>query len=184
MIGVNWFNINESSRVGYKNLGNKCVFISHQKRDSTYAKKIADYLISVGINVYFDEYDKDLRISRQTNNPKNVTSAIRKGINSSTHMLCIVSPNTLSSTWVPFEIGYGYDKTQLGVLTLKGIPKGKLPDYIKAAKFIIRDRWDINNWIANFLGSTKDRMEETGKVKSYSSYNHPLYDSMDQSITE
>ena len=33
-------------------------------------------------------------------------------------MLVIVSPTTMKSNWVPFEIGFGYDKTELSVLTL------------------------------------------------------------------
>jgi len=36
-------------------------------------------------------------------------------------MLVVVSPNTIYSNWVPWEVGYGYDNTHLGVLTLKGI---------------------------------------------------------------
>jgi hypothetical protein len=40
--------------------GVKCVFLSHQKADGKEAKKIADYLLSLDIDVYFDEYDKEL----------------------------------------------------------------------------------------------------------------------------
>ena len=88
---------------------NTKVFISHQKKDKKEAKEIADYLKTVGIEVYFDEYDRELQIATETDNPKAVVSAIKKGINNSTHMLCLISKNTLFSKWVPFEVGYGYD---------------------------------------------------------------------------
>lgn len=153
-------------------LGIKCVFISYQKEDKESAIKVADYLISVGVDVYIDIYDTELRIHHQNNNPKAVTNAICKGINNSSHMVTIVSPNTLYSSWVPFEIGYGYDKTDLSVLCLKGIPKGKLPEYVRTAK-IIRDIYDLNILIKNFTGQTADTLEKANMINlsTFSSLN-------------
>jgi hypothetical protein len=101
--------------------GVKCIFLSHQQKDKDVCRKIADYLMAADIDVYFDEDDEDLKLYRQSNRPQGVVDSIRKGINNSSHMLVVVSPNTIYSSWVPWEIGYGYDNTQLGVLTLKGI---------------------------------------------------------------
>lgn len=151
------------------------VFISHQKKDRLEAQKIANHLKNVGIAVYFDEFDRELTIALNNNDPKAVVTAIKKGINQSTHMLCIVSPNTLTSRWVPFEVGYGYDSTKLSVLTLKGISNSDLPDYIKAAR-IIRDIWDIKIFTNRF--GNKILLE---KVASSS---HPLSGIMDQIITK
>jgi hypothetical protein len=116
--------------------GRECVFISHQKADTAFCKVIADYIISAGLDVYFDEYDKDLRLHRENGNAQGVTDCILKGITNSNYMLCVVSPNTLNSTWVPFEVGYGFEKTQLGILTLKGVTKANLPQYAQTARFI------------------------------------------------
>jgi hypothetical protein len=157
------------------------VFISHQKRDKDEAKKMANYLVSVGIDVYFDEFDKELQKADLNNDPKAVVAAIKKGIVSSTHMLCIVSPNTLTSKWVPFEVGYGYDLTDLSTLTLKGIKNSDLPDYIKT-KPIIRDIYDINLFIKSQGHEQKLILE----MKMYSNYNssiHPLSGVMDTLIT-
>lgn len=155
------------------------VFISHQKRDRDEAKKIADYLNSVGIAVYFDEFDKELQQADSTNNPKAVVAAIKKGINSSTHMLCIISPNTLTSKWVPFEVGYGYDTTDLATLTLKGIKNSDLPDYIKT-KPIIRDIYDINQFVKN---QGKGLILESKMFSDYNNINHPLRNVMDSIIS-
>mgnify|MGYP003576285523 CR=1 FL=1 len=163
--------------------GVKCVFISHQQKDKDAAKKIADYLLEAGIDVYFDAYDGDLRIHNQSNNAKAVTDSIRKGINNSSHMLVLVSPNTLYSTWIPFEIGYGYDKTDLLVLCLKGIPKGGLPEYLRAGK-IIRDIWDINSFISRILNRTQEFLLESRKVIDYNNIKNPLNSVMDNLINE
>jgi len=164
-------------------LGVKCTFISHQQKDKESAKKIADYLMEAGIDVYFDAYDSDLKIHHQSNNAKAVTDAIRKGINNSSHMLVLVSPNTLYSTWVPFEIGYGFDKTDLYVLCLKGIPKGGLPEYIKTAK-IIRDIYDLNNLTGKISGLGKESLLKSNLIEGYNSYTNPLYNIMDGLINE
>jgi hypothetical protein len=158
---------------------NKRVFISHQKRDREEAKKIADYLERIGIPVYFDEYDRDLQRATQSGNSKEIVKAIEKGILSSSHMLCIISKNTLYSKWVPFEVGYGYDKTDLATLTLKGINNSELPDYIKVAP-IIRDIYDLNKFIENKF--QKKSILETRNFSEYKSYSHPLSNVMDAII--
>ena len=53
-MALNRFYLTENSIAQRSDL---CIFISHQKRDADTAKKIADYFITSGIDVYFDEYD-------------------------------------------------------------------------------------------------------------------------------
>jgi hypothetical protein len=169
------------SRGQFLSLGVKCVFISHQKRDATEARKVADYLQTAGAEIFFDEYDMDLRIQHEKGNPREVTKAITNGINNSSHMLVIVSPNTLSSPWVSFEIGYGYDKTELGVLCLKGIPKGKLPEYLRTAR-IIRDIYDFNLMIERLTGMKHETLLEKSLLSEHSNKTNPLSNVMDSFI--
>jgi len=180
-INRKYLNKHFNSRYDFLKQRIKCVFISYQNNDKTQARKVADYLISAGIDVYFDEYDNDLKLSNQSNNPGKVTSALTKGINNSSHMLVIISPTTIKSHWVPFEIGYGYDKTDLAVLTLKGIPKNTIPDYIKTAK-IIRDIWDLNSYTSNIIGINKQVLVDTGSIKGYNDLYHPLSANMEKYI--
>ena len=58
-MALNRFYLTENSIAQRSGL---CIFISHQKRDADTAKKIADYLITSGIDVYFDEYDTTSRV--------------------------------------------------------------------------------------------------------------------------
>ena len=53
-MALNRFYLTENSIAQRSGL---CIFISHQKRDADTAKIIADYFITSGIDVYFDEYD-------------------------------------------------------------------------------------------------------------------------------
>lgn len=179
---INYF-FKQSSRKDFLALGIKCVFISHQKRDAQDAKKVADYLQNAGIEVYFDEYDSDLRIHYQGGSAAGVTNAICTGINNSSHMLVVVSPNTMLSGWVPFEIGYGYEKTELGVLCLKGIPKGKLPEYVRVVP-IIRDIYDLNNLIERLSGKTKEMLFEANLMSDYGNRLNPLSNIMDTIISD
>lgn len=181
MPGVNRKSINEQTASYRKQIGLKCVFISHQKADATICKHIADYLIKAGIDVYFDEYDKDLKIWRQQNNPANVVYSIKKGIQQSSHMLCVISPNTLYSKWVPWEVGYGYDITQLSALTLKGIKEENLPDYLKTVT-LIRGTRTLNDYISKLAGEYKEKMFSSNRIINESTLSHPLDNYLDWSL--
>ncbi len=172
------------SRAKVLALGVKCIFISHQQKDKEAAKKIADYLLAAGIDVYFDEYDNDLKIQNQGKNPKGVTQAICNGINNSiSHMLVNSFTKYITFNLGPFEIGYGFEKTDLAVLCLKGIPKGGLPEYIRTAK-IIRDIHDLNVLIANTTGKSKEILIETKMMSNYSNHLNPLASVMDSIISD
>lgn len=121
------------------------VFISHQKRDSEAAKVVADYLQDAGIDVYFDQYDSSINRS----DPQSVVNAIKRGIENSTHMLVLFSPNTFGSMWVPWEIGYAYNSVvTLNVVRLKGVEKGNLPEYLKVVKTVM-SIYQLNSLIAS-----------------------------------
>jgi hypothetical protein len=156
-----------------KTKGVECVFLSHQQNDKDICRKIADYLTSANIDVYFDEDDEDLKIYRQSKRPDGVVESIKVGINNSSHMLVIVSQSTLNSQWVPWEIGYGYDKIDLGVLTLKGITDEKLPDYLKTT-FVIRGTKSLNIYLARITRGVQYLMENSNLIKSHTVGNHPL----------
>jgi hypothetical protein len=107
--------------------------------------------------------------------------AIKAGVKSSTHMLALVSPNTLRSECVPFEIGYGYDALIVIALTLKGIRTQDIPGYIKVVP-IIRDIYDIDKF-AKEKGN-KYLMESRGMTKEAAGYEkHLLSGVMDNIIS-
>jgi hypothetical protein len=181
MLGINRKSINEQTASYRKQIGLKCVFISHQKADATICKHIADYLIKAGIDIYFDEYDYDLKEYYQKNNPQGVVNSIKKGIRQSSHMLCVISPDTLYSKWVPWEIGYGYDQTRVAALTLKGILKEQLPDYLKTVT-LIRGTRTLNDYITKISGEYKEKMLSSNRIINESASYHPLDNYLDWNL--
>ena len=175
--GINYYYLREN----YNNVlpratrDNPRVFISHQKKDSDIAAKIADYLEEAGIDIYFDQYDGSLNRS----DPGSVVQAIRYGIENCTHMIVVFSPNTFGSMWVPWEIGYAYNsQVSLNVLRLKGVPKYQLPEYLRVVKVIL-DIWDLNQLISNITNVTSDNLLNEGRIRRYSDSVHPLSQFMD-----
>ena len=165
MRGINYINVREDHPFRHSN----CILISHQKADRVSAKKIADFLISKGIDVYFDEYDQSIDRS----NPDKLTAAIQRGIDFSKYMLVIISPNTLNSKWVPWEVGYGYNKVEMSVLTLKGIKEEELPEYLQTTK--IRRNYAALRSLINHI---KPELINESQVR-YFSAGHPLYNILD-----
>lgn len=151
------------------------VFISHQKKDSEMANVVSEYLLSAGIDIYFDQYDKSINRS----DPQSVVTAIKRGIENSSHMLVLFSPNTFGSMWVPWEIGYAYNSpVTLGVLRMKGVAKDQLPEYLKVIK-LLSDIWDLNQLISNITNTNREQLLTEGRIRKYSDSANPLFRYMD-----
>lgn len=75
------------------------VFISYKHLDRELAVRINNRLKNEGIQTYLDVLDQE---SQST---KNITQVITENIAKCTHLLAVVSQQTASSWWVPFEIG-------------------------------------------------------------------------------
>lgn len=155
-----------------------CVFISYQRKDEEYAEEVSNYITSKQLDVYFDLEDNDLKQQNQRANPKGVTNAIKKGLNQSQYMIVIVSPNTYKSLWVPFEVGYAFDKKgdKMKILRHKGIEKNTMPGYLKV-KELLQGTISLNRFLdsirkENFI---YESLEKGGKIKSFSAFNsNPL----------
>ena len=145
--------------------GKCCVFISHQQNDKTAARLIADYLISCGIDVYFDEYDGNINRS----NPQSVVSAIKAGLQKSTHLMCLLSENALQSKWVPWEVGYGYEH-KVFCVKLKDVAFYSLPEYLQVVP--VYSGYEALDVAIRNMRNTNNIYE--GQIRTFSNYNHPL----------
>ena len=170
---ANRYYLNEEK---YPRYGN-CVFISHQRNDKEIAKTIANYIYRSGLDIYFDEYD----MSIDRDDPQSVVNAIKNGIRRSTHMLCILSQNALQSKWMPWEIGYGYERLQVAGITVKEISKGVLPEYLQIVP-ILRGTRSLNTFIANTMGRIEKSLIDEQKIYSASMMSHPLDSILDWSL--
>lgn len=84
------------------------VFISHRSTDKPIARVIATLLSSLEVSYWLDEEDRDLRnaASLGMNGDSALVHAIERGIRHSNNLLGLLSPRTIGSWWVPYEIGY------------------------------------------------------------------------------
>lgn len=98
------------------------VFISHKSVDKPAALEIASYLRARGVQSYVDVLDPQLQST------DDITSVIVTRVRQCTHLMAVTSANTISSWWVPFEIGVATDQDRrISTYTLEAT---NLPDYL------------------------------------------------------
>ena len=178
--GINraeWKHINESRREPIsksfserKSL--KCVFISHQKKDRQIAMSVAKAITDAGIDVYFDEDDSTLEQARLAGDKKGVTACILKGIERSSHLLAIITPQTRNSQWVPFEIGYAYKPCEIKALMANGLAGQTLPEYLDYSDTIISEE-ALADFIQSINGSYH-KLEKSLLTERYHMYSNHL----------
>jgi hypothetical protein len=78
------------------------VFLSHSSKDRAFARKLADELITNGINVWIDE--AELRVG------DSLIDKIGNAINKADFIAVILSPNSVSSNWVQKELALALSK--------------------------------------------------------------------------
>jgi hypothetical protein len=162
-----------------------CVFMSYQRADERYATRVAEYITSKGINVFFDLKDSSLKFYNQTNKPKEVTNSIKKGIEESDYMIVIVSLTTMNSVWVPFEVGYAYEnmaEDKMVCLRHKDIVRSTLPHYLRTKQILegFSELAEYLKWIREQCKFVYESLEERHVVKTFSeSVSNPLSEFLD-----
>ncbi len=149
-------------------LDGKCVFISHKKEDEDSAKAIGEYLMNeVNVDIYLDLYDIELKEAVSIENDKKIVESIKKGIGTSTHLLCLVSDKTRLSWWVPYEIGVASEHNKdITTLKLKGVEE--IPSFLKTERVLrsVRDFFDYTRQLEKYGGLLSDRsLTSTERIK-------------------
>lgn len=113
------------------------VFVSHQKADSVLASSVAGRLKAVhGIDCYLDVIDPD-----GSKAGENLGDYIREQLGRCTQLLAVVSTNTKTSWWVPWEIGIATEKHQ-PIATYAG-DNAPLPEYLRKWPYL-RSQSDLD----------------------------------------
>lgn len=156
--------------------GRPCIFLSHISVDKRSAIEIGNYITARGdIDIYLDINDYALQMAAQANDAARVTEFIEKGLSHSSHIMCLVSANTVNSWWVPYELGFAKKAAKhLATLKLKG--DASLPDFLKMSEIILGTK-GLNEYLtlvrrglqnsASFLPLTESLMKHTASP-------HPL----------
>lgn len=109
-----------------------CIFLSHRSLDKSMVEDIGNYIMSQGIDIYFDKYDKELQKADEEGNDEATTRCIQKGLEKSTHVMCLLSPVTITSWWVPYEVGYGENMgKEIFSQKLANLNKREIPAYLR-----------------------------------------------------
>lgn len=75
--GRNYLTLNKNERQLFSSSASQpCAFISHKKEDADFARHLSNYVMEIGINVYFDEDDPIL--AKEHKSPDDVVKAIKK----------------------------------------------------------------------------------------------------------
>jgi hypothetical protein len=153
-----------------------CIFLSHISIDKTTAIQIGDYIKDRGdIDIYLDVYDEELQRAVSAGDPNRITELIEKGLDNSTHIMCLLSNETLSSWWVPYELGFARRaKRGMATLLLKGTPD--IPDYLKIAVLISGTR-SLNQYLESIaFASQRSSLLESSypSLLPYTASPHPL----------
>lgn len=79
---------------------------------------------------------------------------------------------------MPWEIGYAYDNKILVGLTLRDLSKSFLPEYLQVIQ-ILRGTKSLNEFIAQTLKSSSDRLVLEGRMRHYYDIQSPLWNVLD-----
>lgn len=79
------------------------IFLSYRHQDRSYVPGVAKFLKSLQTGLYVDFLDEELASA-----PNDKTAPIlRSRINQSTKLIQLITPNSSSSKWMPWELGLG-----------------------------------------------------------------------------
>ncbi|MFK5893325.1 MAG: toll/interleukin-1 receptor domain-containing protein [Pseudomonadota bacterium] len=165
-----------------------CIFISHISIDKEAAEEICEYIRYHGnVDVYFDKNDEELQWAVQMDNAELITKMIEKGINRSSHVMCLVSDDTVRSWWVPYEIGFGKKgNKKISTLILKDTDE--LPEYLEIST-ILKGTKSLNQYLRKMHGTLRtsiateslsyDDVIHGEDTISHSDQDHPLDEYLD-----
>lgn len=158
-----------------------CIFLSHISVDKPSASAVGRYIMKHGgIDVYLDVHDQDLQAAVSANDAAGITKFIERGLSHSTHIMCLVSADTVRSWWVPYELGFAKNAGKdMSTLKLKG--DVALPAYLEISE-IIRGTDSLNKYLTGVKRGlrksiTAGALTET-LIKS-SALPHPLDEYLD-----
>jgi len=130
------------------------IFISYSHIDEEFAKELEQIRKEIGIEDFLDRKDIDWG--------DHIVGKVQRGLLECPAVVVIVSPASLKSQWVPFEIGHAMCVGKK-VLPLLTHPSLDLPDYLKNLSYKTSLK-GVKHYFENLFES----MPETKEVKKMS----------------
>lgn len=91
-----------NARSGHYKTASESIFLSYRRQDKVYVVPVVEFLKRNGVNVYIDYLDDSL----EDDNTK-VAGQLRTRISNCKKFISLVTPNSATSKWMPWELGLG-----------------------------------------------------------------------------
>lgn len=115
------------------------VFISYSHIDTSIANDLASILKELNIDYFLD--------SKDINWGNSISTMVQGGLDKCSAILVIVSPASLDSHWVPYEIGHVSALRKL-ILPYLTHPSLKVPQYISSLSYVTNTK-EVKDYFAN-----------------------------------
>lgn len=155
-----------------------CVFIANTGMNTGFLEDLSDYIMNSGLDVYFE---KDLQKS-DLNPVRTVTLQMDRGLLGASHILSLISDETLRAGLPSFESGYGL-KANKSILGLVVRGHEKLPVYMKL-DHVIDNKAELNKFLVELLKDKtllvdedklyKPKFSVDARLVHATSMSHPL----------
>lgn len=142
------------------------VFVSHKSDDTDTAEKVAETITKCGLKAYLDAWDPNV----DGDGPE-LVDYIQSVIEYCNSLIAVVSHSTVSSWWVPLEIGIAITK-DLHIGTFSYYEKRNFPSYLWKWPVLGNTR-DLEKWC-------RERKEATSTEQFYESINRKYPSMMSQ----
>ena len=132
------------------------VFLSHRSLDKPVARALSRLVSALGIHFWLDEGDADLQRAAALGMTGDaaLVHAIERGVRHSTHLIGLLSPRTMGSWWVPYEIGFARAQSKGAIFVALELDEdlASIPEYARVAP-VFTSVDEIARWSASLTGT-------------------------------
>lgn len=126
-----------------------CVFVSYRRADQKLAVALAEFITKQGVDVWIDLQSGEVQQAKLVGDEVALAKAIETGLNGSTHLIGIISPETWSSPWVPYEIGSARGRSRpIAHVIHDQLKPEQIPAFVTLG-VPLGDRADLSRWIGS-----------------------------------
>jgi hypothetical protein len=140
----------------------KCLFISHQRKDGDYAKRIACQAHHRHLDYWLDVHDPVLAaVNQMPGTPLRsllIAAIIEIALLNSTHVIALHTVNSGGSKWLPYELGRAKAHQVVSWQAAGWFEPGQTAqncgDYVQLALMFSGDEYQLLGWLSSISGSS------------------------------
>ncbi|PWG81180.1 toll/interleukin-1 receptor domain-containing protein [Pararcticibacter amylolyticus] len=140
------------------------VFLSYRREDRNWVAGVVRFLKSLGVSVYIDYLDETL----EDKTSEEIAGRLRDRISKCSKFICLATPNSSKSKWMPWELGLGdriVNYKNVAILPLTNEPSswndqeyGNI--YGKVQSSYSFNISDSDDWYVQYPNNTKVKLKD------------------------